>query len=470
MFLKKLALMLVSSQYMLKPEQKLQEKYDTKEIYKTFLKVAWPAMLESVLISLVGFIDSIMVSTVGDRAIAEVGLTNQPRMIFYAIFFALNVGVTAIVSRRFGEKNKQGANDCLAQALGICIVFGIIMCVIALTFSEPLLRFAGAKSDTIEGAKSYFDITIVGLLFTSIGMVINASQRGCGNTKISMRTNITANLVNIVFNFLLINGIAFFPKLGVTGAAIATLMGNVVSCGMSVFSISRKNSFLHLTPRDLFRIHPQYIKLILKISSSAAVEQLFVRLGFFFYSKIVAELGTQAFTTHQICMNIIGMSFAVGDGLGVAASSLVGQNLGKKRPDYSIIYGKTGQRVGVFISAFMFLLFSAGGRTLMSLFTKNPDIIEAGVILLIIVAFSSPAQIYQVIYGGCLRGAGDTRYVAITSFISIALVRPILTYIICYPMGFGLIGAWISLLIDQYMRFLFSWIRFRNGKWCKIVV
>lgn len=461
---------LMSAQYMLKPEQKMQDTYDTKQIYKTFLKVAWPATFESVLISLVSFIDAVMVGTVGKSAIAEVGITGQPRMIFYAVFFALNVGVTAIVSRRFGEKNKEGANKCLAQALGICIVIGIIMCSVALKYSEPLLRFAGAKDDTIDGAKSYFDITMVGLLFTSVGMIINAAQRGCGNTKISMRTNLTANGVNIVFNYLLINGIGFFPTLGVTGAAIATLLGNIVSCGMSIYSISNKNKFLHLKPRDLICWYPEYISLIFKISSSAAIEQLFIRIGFFFYTKMVAELGTDDFTTHQICMQIINLSFAFGDGLGIAASSLVGQNLGKKRPDYSIIYGKTGQRVGVLISVGMFILFTAGGNMLMSMFTQEAHIIDMGVKLLVIVAFSSPAQIYQVIYSGCLRGAGDTKYVAFTSLISIAIIRPTITYIICYPLGFGLIGAWISLLIDQYTRFLFSSIRFRNGKWCKIVV
>jgi len=273
--------------------------------------------------------------------------------------------------------------------------------------------------------------------------------------------------VNLVFNALLINGIWVFPRLGVTGAAIATLLGNFVSAVISVISVCKKDRFLKLEIRDMFRWDLKQIRTMFSVSSGSLVEQLFMRIGFFAYAKMVAELGTLEFATHQSVMTIITLSFTVGDGLGVAAAALVGQNLGRKRPDCSIIYGKIGQRIGICISVILVVAFSCFGRPLMSLFSDEAAVITVGVHLLYIVALTSPFQISQVIYRGCLNGAGDTKFMAIVSFVSIAVVRPILTYILCYPMGLGVYGAWISLFVDQLCRFTFAVVRFSGTGWYK---
>lgn len=470
---------LYAPDYMVKPSMRQQEQYSTEEIYKSFIKVAWPATAESFLLGLVNFIDSIMVSTQGHIAVASVGLTNQPRMIFYAIFFAMNIGVTAIVSRRRGENRKEDANKVLAQAVSLCLILGIFLVGAAIIFAEPLLIFAGAKSDTLPDAISYFRITLVGLYFTAISMMINAAQRGAGNTRISMTTNMTANIVNCIFNALLINGLFFFPKLGVTGAAIATMLGNITACCMSIYSVapfvkSHKDRFLNLHAKSLFKFDSENVRLIGRISSSAAIEQVFMRLGFFVVSKMVAELSTVEFATHTICMNITNLSFCFGDGLGVAASALVGQNLGKKRPDLSIIYGKSAQRIGFLLAMMLFCLFTLGGNMMINLFmteeAEAAEIVEIGVKVLIILAFISPAQISQVIFSGCVRGAGDTRYAAIVSLVTIAVERPLLTFIFCYTCGLGVIGAWIAMLVDQYLRLTLMAMRFSSGKWAKIKV
>lgn len=461
---------LYAPEYLLGKEKWAGEKYSAGQVYKTLSNVAWPAAAEAVLIGMMSFVDTIMVSSLGAYAVAATGLANQPRMIFFAIFFALNAGVTAIVSRRRGENNREGANKCLAQALMLCVVLTVVLCGFAVAVARPLLLFTGAMADTVEPGVVYFRITIVGMAFVSLGMVINAAQRGVGNTKISMRTNLTANVVNVIFNYLLINGIGFFPRLEVKGAAIATLMGNIVSFLMSVYSVSNPDGFLHVRVKACLRFDREYLKLLFKISSNAAAEQLFVRAGFFAYTKIVAMLGTTAFATHQICMSIINLSYCVGDGLGIASASLVGQNLGRRRPDMAVIYGRAAQRVGLLLSALLMVLFAAGGKQMMSMFTGDAGIIALGAKLLLVVAFTSPGQITQLVFSGSLRGAGDTKYVAYTSLISIGLVRPIITYILCFPLGLGLIGGWFSLLIDQYMRMMFASVRFSRGKWIKIKI
>ncbi len=439
--------------------------YNGRELYRHFVKLAWPALMESVLIGLVSFVDSIMVSTCGEVAVAAVGLTGQPRLLFYAIFLSMSIAVNAMVARRFGEKDQRRANQILAMLLPIAVILCILFTVVAFAISEPLLLFAGAKPDTIHMAIPYFRITMLGMNFTVISLIINAAQRGSGNTKISMTTNLTANGVNVVFNALLINGLFFFPRLGVTGAAIATMMGNIASAIISIVSLCRKGRFLQLSVRDMFHWDMPQLKTALSIGSGSLVEQLFMRFGFFSYAKLVAELGTMEFATHQIVMSIITLSFTVGDGLGVASSALVGQNLGRKRPDLSIVFGKIGQRFGLAISVLLVIIFTFGGGLLVRCFSDDPEVIRVGRHLLYIVAVTAPFQVSQVIFRGCLNGAGDTKFTAIVSFISIALVRPVLTYILCYPMGLGVYGAWISLLLDQLTRFGFTRWRFHGAGW-----
>lgn len=457
-----------SCRYMVKPEYVKGELPLTKDGYRATLKIAWPSIVEAILVSLVAAVDTMMVGSLGPKAIAAVGITNQPRFILLAVILSLNVGVTAVIARRKGADDIKGANSCLKQCLIFSVLFGTTLAMAGIIFARPLLTFAGAHVDIIDTSVTYFRIILVGMIFNSICLTINAAQRGIGNTKISMYTNITANLVNVVFNALLINGLYFFPKLGVTGAAIATTLGNIVALLMALRSVIKNQGFLDITTKIPWTFDKQTISSVFNVSSSAMVEQVFLRIGFFLYAKMVAELGTTSFATHQICMNILNLSFAVGDGFSIAASSLVGQSLGAKRPDKAMLYASITQRLALIASTILFMFYILGRNFLVGLFTTEASIIEQGSIILIIIAFTTHVQTSQVIISGALRGAGDTKYVARTSFISIAVVRPLLTWILCFPAGLGLIGAWIAVFIDQNIRLIINMLRFRTGKWTRI--
>ncbi len=452
---------------MISPTLRQDPVYRGREMYRSFLKIAWPALLESVLMGLVTFIDSMMVSSVGEEAVAAVGLTNQPRLLFYAIFLSMSIAVNAIVSRRFGEKRQADANRCLSTVLPITVILCALFTVLAFFVARPLLLFAGAKSDTIELAIPYFCICMVGMNFTVFSLMINAAHRACGNTRITLVTNLTANVINVIMNVVLIHGLLGFPRLGVTGAAIATMIGNISTAVISLISVLRKNGYLRLRIRELLRPNLSQLALICRIGSGSLVEQVFMRLGFFTFAKIVAELGTQEFATHQIVMTIITLSFTVGDGLSVASGALVGQNLGKKRVDFALIYSRIGQRIGICLSLVLMTVFLTAGAPLMRLFSDEAWVIRTGVHLLWIVALTSPFQIIQVECRGCLNGAGDTKFMAVVSFVSIALVRPVLAYVLCYPAGLGVYGAWISLFFDQLTRFSLAMLRFRGANWYK---
>lgn len=453
---------------MLKKTKPLGEVLQTGEAYRTFFQVAWPSALESLLVGLVGSIDTMMVGTMGENAINAVGITNQPKFILLAVIFSLNVGVTAVVARRKGQNDQNGANHTLRVVILLSALLSLFTSALGFLFARPILIFAGADPVYLEDAITYFRILCVSIVFTSLNLTINAAQRGCGNTKISMRTNIVANVVNVIFNYLLIHGIWFFPKWGVKGAAAATALGAVSACSISFATLLKRNGYLSLLRPGSWKISRSVLAPVFKVSSSAFVEQVFMRIGFFAYAKIVANLGPTPYATHLICMNILNLSFCFGDGFGIAASALVGQNLGSKRPDLSTIYGKVGQRIAFLASTALFILFIAGRYFLVGLFSDEAEIINLGAQIMIIMALSTHCQTSQVVLSGCLRGAGDSAFVAVSSMISIAIIRPILTYILCYPAGLGLAGAWISLVVDQAFRFLTSFWRFSSGKWSRI--
>lgn len=459
---------LFSCRYMVKEKDRMGALPSSKDAYKATFRLAWPSITESVLVCLTGAVDTMMVGTISPQAISAVGITHQPKFVLLALIFSLNVGITAVIARRKGENNQEGANRCLKQSILVATILAIFLFVLGTVVAEPLLRFAGAKDDIITDAVLYFRIIMIGIFFNSIGLAINAAQRGVGNTRISMTTNLTANIVNIIFNYFLINGRWFFPKWGVAGAAVATSLGNFVAFLMAVCSVIPKNRYISLFSKAKWSFDKFTMQSVVKVSSSACAEQLAMRLGFFLYTKIVADLGTLPFATHQVCMSILSISFGFGDGLAVASTTLVGQSLGAKRPDMARLYTSICQRMALMISSVLFFAFIFLRRECVGLFTTDQTIIAQGSILMIIIAFTTHAQTSQVVITGALRGAGDAFHVALTSLLSIAIVRPTFSWILCYPVGLGLYGAWFGVMMDMFMRLVINYAHFKRGKWTTI--
>ncbi len=467
-FLKKL----FDPQNFIKPSQIQGGLVSIQEGYGRCINVAWPAMVESLLSVMLGFMDTVMVSGLGERAISAVGVTTQPKFLMLMFLLSLNIGVTAIVARRKGEGDIKGCCRTLKQSLMVSMGLSVLVVAGSFLFSKSLLVLAGAQSEYLNDSIAYFRIVMIGQFFGCLGMTINAAQRGYGNTKAPMTSNILANIVNIVFNYLLINGIWFFPRLGVVGAAIATAMSTFVIFLLALYSVTSHTSHGRLSiigaNSGTWQFEIKTLKSIYKVASSALLEQAFLRLGFFVYAAMVARLGTTPFATHQICMNIYNVSFAISDGFGIAATTLVGQSLGAKRPDLARVYGSIAQRSSMVFGLFLSAIFILLREQFIMLFTNEQEIIRIGGYIMLIIAATSVAQTSQVVISGCLRGAGDTRYVAISSLVSVSVVRPALSWLLCYPLGFGLICAWIGLFSDQLLRLILNAARFKSGKWTQI--
>jgi O-antigen/teichoic acid export membrane protein len=204
-----------------------------RELYQQFISIAWPATVEGALLSVISSADTMMVGTIGPAAIAAVGLTSQPRMILLVLIQSLCVATTALVARRRGEDDQASANAVLKQSMFVVTVLGILMSLAGYFWAEPFMKLAGANEDTIQMSVDYFRIISLGLVLNCWLLCICAAMRAIGKTRVTMVTNITANLVNIVLNYLLIGGNFGFPRLGVKGAAIATVIGTGVACGIA---------------------------------------------------------------------------------------------------------------------------------------------------------------------------------------------------------------------------------------------
>ena len=439
-----------------------------KELYGTFLRLAWPSVIEAVLIGLVGVVDTLMVASLGDAAIAAVGITQQPKFVLMCFLFALNVGITAVVARRKGEENREGANHATRNGLLVGLVLVILLAFSGYRFAEPFLRLAGAKDDYIADAVVYFRIISISVIFQCLNGSINAAQKGSGNTRISMISNVAGNIVNIIFNYLLINGIGPFPRLEVRGAALATALGALVSFLVSLSRLFQKKNYISFFCKAPWRPDKKVLGPMVKVAGSALVEQLCMRAGFFIFNRIVADLNTLAYATHIACMNFLGLSFCCGDGFQVASTALAGQSLGAKRPDKAVIYCNIGQRVVFFVAVILSILMITLRRQIIGLYSSTPQVVEMGSRILLFIAVITYIQTAQVIFTGCLRGAGDTRFTAITAIVSVGLVRPIFGYLLTYPLGMGLYGAWIAIFLDQLCRLVMNYGRIHKRKWLEI--
>lgn len=447
--------------------------FQDRDALRRVFRIAWPAMIESFFQAATVLIDGFMLSDLGYSAIAAVGLTAQPKFIALSPFIATAMAVNALTARRKGQRDRRDAHSILFSVLLFACVGAVLVGAICAGGSAVLMRLAGSDGETHQAAEAYFRIVMGGIVFHVVSLSINAAQRGSGKTNLSMRTNVVSSGVNIVFNWLLINGNLGFPALGITGAAMATVLGSGVGCALSVLSLFSRDSFLSakFLVRERIGVTRRAVCAITKFASNVLVENILMRIGFMATALMAAGLGAEAMAAHNVGLNLLTLSFAIGDGIQVAAVSLIGQSLGEDRPEQAKYYGRLCQEVGLIASALMTVLYMLGGRGLFTLFFPTaPGAVEYGVMIVHRLVIVIIVQISQVVYLGSLRGAGDVRYVMVALIISVTVVRAGTGYLFCELLGMGLRGLWLSIIADQVSRYVFTSIRFKKGGWTQLQI
>lgn len=457
----------------LKVSSKLPSGVKSKELYQDIIHIAWPSFVELLLTQLASMVDMMMVGDMGGTAnpqlgvdaLTAVGLTMQPKFLLMTAFIAMNTGVTALIARYKGIGDKEKANLVLRQGLLFTCLTTILLSVLGIIFSEPMILFMGGKGESIiHQATLYLQIQLAGFITMALTSTITAALRAVGDSRTCMIYNLIANAVNVIFNWLLINGNLGFPKWGVAGASVATVIGQLVAFFIALTVILRGNGFLKLEFRKGFKPDKTTLGNMTAIGIPAMIEQLLMRAGMVMFAQSVASLSTTSYATHQVCMNIQALSFMTGQAFAVSATSLVGQSLGRRRADMAQAYCSKTRNVGFVIAIFLTITFAFWGGDLVSMYNKDASIIEMGGKIMLFVAFLQPFQTSQFIIAGGLRGAGDTRSTAIITTITVLLIRPTVAKLFILH-GFDLYGAWIALACDQLLRTVLVFLRYKSGKW-----
>jgi putative MATE family efflux protein len=452
----------------------LEKVWGTKKdqaIRKKVLLLAWPVIVENLLQMTVGIFDTIMVGhmhpvSLASAALAGVGISDQICLFLLAVFAALGVGTTALVAQFTGAKKDKEARLVGEQSMLVGCLLSIVLGIIIKWKAKEIISFLGADENVTELGTAY--LTLVGGLNISLVVMVicNGVLRGIGDTKTPMLITGLVNVINIVLDYLLIYGKLGFPALGVTGAALATVIARVVGSAILIYILYHKpGGKIRLSWKSSFVFMPEILGKISRISVPVALEQIMLRGGQIVYAVIVTSLGTIAFAAHKITLNAESLSFMPGFGFAVAATTLVGQEIGRERLDRAEANGYMANRLAMVIMVTMGVVFFFFAAPLVGLFSNDPEVITLAASCLRIVAISQPALCLTMVFAGALRGAGDTKIPMVITGASIWLIRLPFAYLLGIKMGYGLQGAWLAMNIDLFFRGGLMYLRFRRNGW-----
>jgi len=442
----------------------------TREDRKRVLTITLPSLFELVLSHLFTMVDTIMLgrSAISAVAIAAVGLTNNPMNLTRSILLSLNIGTTAGVAWAIGAKEQKSAMHISRNAVMLNSLVGMIASLLVFTFAGQIVTFMGAGADTYEYARTYLRIIALGLFPQSITFAVTASLRGVGQTRLPMTYNLIANMCNVIGNYVLIYGKFGFPALGVTGAALSTALSQVLGCALALFTAFRAHTPVRFFIDRNWRMSLRWIRRILSVGLTSMLEQLIMQVGFVIFARQVSGLGTTIFAAHQIGLNINGLTWMPGQAFGVAATTLVGQSLGAGEKEKATDFVKLVHRLSMSAAAVIAVLFLTCSQFIAGLYTTDLEVaaLSAGVLKLI--ALGMPGISTQLPIAAALRGARDTRFPLMASMAGIWIFRVMLAPLFIYTFGWGLTGAWLTIVLDQTTRAAVVYARFRTERWLTV--
>ena len=436
------------------------------------LMLAWPSLLELILTQLTSMVDQMMVGHLpgeeGIVALSAVGLAAQPRFLLLLMMIALNTGVTAVIARYRGQQNFEKANQTYEQAMIMNIVLSGIFTLVGLSISKYLIAFMGAggvTQETLNQADIYLRIQLYGFIPLCMTTTTTASLRGVGDTRMPLFYNSVANIVNVIGNYVLIYGKFGFPKMGVAGASLATIIGQCVACVIAVsVSLSGKRS-IKIDLKKKFKFDKAIFSNIVNVGVPATLDQLCLRIGMIIFVRTVAGLGEVAYATHNVLMSILGMTFMMGNAFSTASTTMMGQSLGKRRVDMAALYMRYTRKIGRYASIALGIALIFLRVPVIAMYNNTPEVINTGKQIIVLMACIQPIQSDTFIVAGGLRGAGDTRYTAKITAFSMLFLRNVISIFAVSVLDLGLWGAWIAIVLEQFVRAALINRRYFSGKW-----
>ena len=399
---------------------------ENRKLIKNIFQITLPAVFDLLAQTLIMALDMKMVSSLGPSAISSVGVGTAGMYALIPALIAVATGTTALLSRAYGADNKLDGKKAFAQSFFIAVPLGIFLTIIFLLFSEQIINLVGnAKDMNLKDAILYQNMTVIGFPFLGVSIATFYAFRAMGENKIPMIGNTLALVLKIILNFLLV----YLFKWGIFGAALSTTLTRLFSAIFSIYLVfwSKKN-WISLELKDL-KFDYFTSKRILKVGIPAAVEQLGLRIGMLIFEMMVISLGNLSYAAHKIALTAESISFNLGFAFSFAASALVGQELGKGSSQKALKNGYICTIIAMIVMSTFGLLFFIIPQFLVSLFTKDKDVIELATMALKIVSICQPFSGASMVLAGALRGAGDTKSVLFITYLGIFLIRIPITYL-----------------------------------------
>jgi putative MATE family efflux protein len=420
-------------------------------------------VLELVLESVFAVVDVFFVSRLGADAVATVGLTESILTIVYAVAIGLSVGAMATIARRVGERDADGAARAAVQAIALGVFVAVPAGLLGFSFARPVLALMGAGPDVL--AHSSYAAIVLGLNGVVLMLfLINAVFRGAGDAAVAMRVLWIANAFNICLDPCFIFGLGPFPRLGVTGAAVATTTGRGIGVLLQLFILSRGEGRIVIR-REHLRLDPRVMLNMLRLSGSAVFQTLIATTSWVGLVRILAAFGSDALAGNTIAIRVVIFALLPSWGLANAAATLVGQNLGAGKPDRAEASVWRAAHYNMLSLAVVGLLFVTFAEVIVAGFTSDPVVAPIAVRGLRIISAGFPLYAYGYVLTQSFNGAGDTATPTLINIGCLWLGEIPLAYVLARLAGWGPSGVFWSIVIAFSTISAVSALLFRRGRW-----
>jgi len=431
---------------------------------KAIFLLSVPMVLEMLMESVFALADILFVSQLGADAIATVGITESLMTIIYAIAAGLSISTTAIVSRRIGEKKPDKAALAAFQAVVTGLFVSLFIAVPGIFFSREILRLMGASAEMTAVGHTYPMIIIGSNVIIMMLFIINAIFRSSGDAAVSMRVLLVANLINIVLDPCLIFGLGPFPEMGITGAAVATSIGRGLAVLYQFYLLFFGKKRIQLL-RSHLRISFRLIGKLLRLSIGGIGQNLIATSSWVGMVRLISEFGSHAVAGYTIGIRIIIFTLLPSWGLANAAGTLVGQNLGARKPKRAEKSVFAASLLNMVILGSFAVLFISDPYTYINFFTKDPDIISAGVLCLRSISFGYLFYAFGMVMIQAFNGAGDTITPTWINLFCFWLIEIPLAYLLSISAGLHEKGVYIAIVIAESLLAVIAFIIFKRGRW-----
>jgi len=440
--------------------------YTTASLNRAILLLAVPMVLEMALESLFAVVDVAWVSRLGADAVATVGLTESMLSLVFAVAMGLSLSTTAMVARRIGEKDPEGGAVAAVQAIFLGLVVAVAIGVPCGIFAPNLLRLMGATPAIVALGSGYTRICLGGSCAVLLLFLNNAIFRGAGDAAIAMRLLWVSNIINLILDPCLIFGWGPFPKLGVTGAALATFIGRSIGVMYQFYRLLKGTERIRVLTHQI-RVHLDVLWRLIRVSFTGILQFAIAHTSWIGLVRIVSTFGAAAIAGYTIAIRIVIFVILPSWGLSNAAATLVGQNLGAGKPDRA---EKAVWRTGIYNMIFLGtvgVLFIIFAEQIVRMFISDPEVVKLGAACLRIVSYGNLGYAYFMVMMQAFNGAGDTITPTIVNFFGFWLFEIPLAYLLAKPLGMRSSGVFFSIAIAESAMAAASAILFKQGKWKK---